>query len=535
MAILFTDNARLDLARSVYRDIVNENEFYYYFVGRTETWDNESQPDTPINSIDDLNQAHRDMLFVKRVQPNDVCLMIRRIDWEDGVVFDAYDNGMSEEYPASSGATTLSESNFYVLTDEFQVYKCLFNNNGEPSTIKPTGTSNAVFETGDGYLWKFMCRVNEADQQKFLTPTYIPVRKMSGTGSFPFDVNGQLDDITVTDGGSDYLTTPNIIILGDGSGATASATIEDGVITDITVDDPGSGYTFALVRIVPAEGDTGSGAIAEAVLGGYENDTIQEAVEASAIDGTVDRIVMIDDGEGYVPNTVIVTITGDGQSASATANVNAIGGNIQSVDITEQGTNYSYATVSFESTTGGSGADARVIHSPKYGHGANPPRELYATNVAISVNLTADTSDLFIANDYRQLGLIRNPYKFNTTNIYTNNTATTCYVIEVNNPDDYNIDDVILTDSEGHFIVVSKYDSNNDTIIDQIFLLKKYGTIYSTSILTNQTQSLDNLTINNLIEPEIDKMSGEIVLLENKIAVERSDTQVEKIRTILTF
>lgn len=42
---------------------------------------------------------------------------------------------------AYSGATSIYASNFYVLTDDFNVYKCLYNNKS-PSIIKPSGTSN---------------------------------------------------------------------------------------------------------------------------------------------------------------------------------------------------------------------------------------------------------------------------------------------------------------------------------------------------------------------------------------------------------
>jgi BppU N-terminal domain len=55
--------------------------------------------------------------------------------------------------------------------------------------------------------------------------------------------NGVVVDIVVTNGGSGYLAPPKISIIGDGSGATAEATLGgDGSIESITVTHGGSGY-----------------------------------------------------------------------------------------------------------------------------------------------------------------------------------------------------------------------------------------------------------------------------------------------------
>lgn len=56
--------------------------------------------------------------------------------------------------------------------------------------------------------------------------------------------NGYVIDILIQNGGAGYLAPPRIDIVGDGSGATAEATIDSntGTITNITVTNPGSGY-----------------------------------------------------------------------------------------------------------------------------------------------------------------------------------------------------------------------------------------------------------------------------------------------------
>jgi hypothetical protein len=61
--------------------------------------------------------------------------------------------------------------------------------------------------------------------------------------AYAFCTDGVVTSITVANGGSGYLARPKINILGNGSGATAEATINDtGVVTGITITNGGSGY-----------------------------------------------------------------------------------------------------------------------------------------------------------------------------------------------------------------------------------------------------------------------------------------------------
>jgi hypothetical protein len=78
------------------------------------------------------------------------------------------------------------------------------------------------------------------------------------------DNTTNIDSIKLVSGGSGY-TSPIITISGDGSGATATATVVNGIITGITVTSGGAGYTQAVVVISDS---TGNGAAATAVLRG---------------------------------------------------------------------------------------------------------------------------------------------------------------------------------------------------------------------------------------------------------------------------
>jgi hypothetical protein len=58
-----------------------------------------------------------------------------------------------------------------------------------------------------------------------------------------------LASIAVGSGGSGYTSVPQVVIIGDGENAQATANISGGVVTSIDVRNPGQGYTVALVAI----------------------------------------------------------------------------------------------------------------------------------------------------------------------------------------------------------------------------------------------------------------------------------------------
>jgi Putative Ig domain len=97
-------------------------------------------------------------------------------------------------------------------------------------------------------------------------------RKATATGTitFPFAyINGNLFQRTtgywgsyiITDGGEGYLYPPAVHILGDGTGATATAELTGGKVTGLVITNPGSGYTNMRIAF------TGGGLIENASLG----------------------------------------------------------------------------------------------------------------------------------------------------------------------------------------------------------------------------------------------------------------------------
>jgi hypothetical protein len=93
-----------------------------------------------------------------------------------------------------------------------------------------------------------------------------------------------IDEIQILEAGSGYTELPEVVIEGDGTGATARAIIVNGKLKSINVISAGSNYTSAIARIV---GGNGSGATAKVVLEGkrgslrlyyYDNNNIKKTI-----------------------------------------------------------------------------------------------------------------------------------------------------------------------------------------------------------------------------------------------------------------
>ena len=528
MALVLRRLGRVELARTFHRDVRNSNDYFHFAVGRTTAWTDDTSPELPIDNDSYVSKFRRSMMFTQRIDSADVCLLAKRTNWQTGTVYDEYDDAYTSTNQSYSGASNLADANFFIMTDEFKVYKCISNNNNGPSTVKPTSTGTSVFELADNYNWKFMFQISASDQNRFLDADFIPVRKL--TGNPTHDVTGEVDSITIDAGGSGYTSVPTVVIQGDGDGlASGTATIASGAVTGVTITASGSGYSFAFVTFV---GGGGSGATGTVNLGDADSlPALQSAVEGASVNGTLDRVIVTSPGQDYAESDVQVQVQGDGTGAEASAYVNSATGAITKIRVTNPGSGYSYANIIITNTSApGTGATARAIVSPQGGHGSNAPRELFAHNVGVTVSFSDnDNRDLILGNDFRQIALIKN-VKTPAGVTYTTNTATTCFIINVASVTPYAVDDVLTSDDGGSFTVI-QIDSTNKNV----YLTSEIPLITANSTLTNTTQNESNLSINSLTQPEVDNATGEVIYLDNRSPIIRSADQVEQIKALIRF
>ena len=257
---------------------------------RTEYQGSDTAPPTPIDSNYEEFNTFNELLAAKKVTSSDASIVIPRRNWATGTTYDYYrhDYGhfvtgsTSSVQTASSGATTLFDSNFYVLTDDFNVYKCLENDGDTASTVKPTGTSTSILTTGDGYKWKYMYTLTAAQRTNFLSTDFMAVATDSTVAAAAVD--GAVNHVrikTAGSGGSNGSHT-GVDIRGDGSSGKATVTISGGAVTAVTVTTPGTGYTFAYIRVADinsAGGGSLSGSELDVIIepkGGHGKNAIEE-------------------------------------------------------------------------------------------------------------------------------------------------------------------------------------------------------------------------------------------------------------------
>ena len=256
---------------------------------RTENEGTDAAPLTPVDSIGDEFYHFDDMLAAKRVTSSDVSICIPRRNWTTGTVYDYYRHdygnrvtGGTSTQTANSGATNLFDATFYVMSSAFNVYKCLDNNGNATSTVEPTGTSNSILTTGDGYKWKYMYTLSATQQSNFLSTDFMAVATNSTVSSAAVDGAVNIVKIKTAGSGGTNGTHTGVAIRGDGSSGVCSVVVSGGAVTSVTVTTPGTGYTYGYIRVadIVSAGATGlSGSELDVIIepkGGHGKNAIEE-------------------------------------------------------------------------------------------------------------------------------------------------------------------------------------------------------------------------------------------------------------------
>ena len=233
MPAILTPGFRAANAQSFMASIDSPTNRIYMTIGRAKPWVDDINPPTPEPSS--IIEYWDDIIAARRVTGGDTILACRRVDWKSGQVYT----------PAFNEVVDAVDS--YVLSSEYNVYKCISNNGGAPSTVMPTGQGLSVFNTADEYKWKYLLTVTPSDATRFLTSNHIPVRENALVTAAA--VPGTIDYINVTEPGVAY-TSATVVIEGDGTGAVATAEIIGGQIQKIVMVETGTGYTYATAQII---------------------------------------------------------------------------------------------------------------------------------------------------------------------------------------------------------------------------------------------------------------------------------------------
>ena len=238
--------------------------------------------------------------------------------------------------------TNIESKKYFVISANNNVYMCLKAGAGA-STTNPddTGvqTSGVINHSGsDGYIWKYMYTVPTADVTKFLTSSFIPVRRIAEAPAGGSDtaltnqwsvqgnaVDGAIYNMKITNAGTGYTSAPTITISGNGSSATATATVSGGAITGITMTNVGSGYRHATVTVTGGSGSNGAIRPVIGPIGGFGADPTND-LRAHYV--TVNT-VFTGDESGTIPDSndfrQIAVVKNPIEKANETAVISATG------------------------------------------------------------------------------------------------------------------------------------------------------------------------------------------------------------------
>jgi hypothetical protein len=308
---------------------------------------------------------------------------------------------------------------------------------------------------------------------------------------------------------------------------------------------------------------------------------VRENGDSSINENQIKKVYIETEGSGYSSGTgQVVDILGDGTGGQVVLDI--IGGKITNAQVSSGGKGYSYGIVDTGNLNASSNQNAKLIPiiPPSNGHGYDLYKELGADKILIYARFDDSTKDFPTDSKFSQIGIIKNPVSFGSTQVYTSSEYSSLYSIKFSSVSgSVSVGDKINQTVTGGIAkgYVASYDSEtkvlkyfrdrtlflNQTSIDQkdyigISTSSKVldfesssnavtssggfsGSIDTafTGITTNPTGtkiiSLGSQFTNGLSSPEINKESGDIIYIDNRPLVSRNSRQKEDVKIILEF
>ena len=493
----------------------------------------ENIPPVPLDNQAEKFDIYDDIIAAKRITSSFARHVVRRYNWDliNNPKFDMWKpdyfatpaGGGQIGKSTATGATSIANAKFYIMNQRYEVFKCLYNGESptnpsgvnvvhEPKTDPQPGLgtyANGIFVAPDAsYVWKYMYTIPTDDVLAFLSTDFMPINAV-----------------------------------GETTRAATEAAAVDGAI-DIslinkagTISAPSAGTYYASVV-----GD-GSGAVARVTISG----------------GSVTAVSMVTAGSGYTYASIpFVTGVPTGTNGSTEA-----------LGLFSDQALTTGVTVTATDTPG-----LEPIISPQGGHGSDFEMELNSKRVMTNIRLTfiENAGDFPVDNDFRRIGIIKDPYEHGTTDYASADTLNGLYAVKIDNATGDYIPDEIITQSvaggTAYGTVVSwTLDAGSPTptpgtpgsgvlkYIQTPTLHKDSGVVRafapdaSNAIVGSQsassgvvevsladgTELVGSIFTDGLASPEIENNSGDLIYIENRRLITRAADQIEDIKLVIEF
>jgi len=505
----------------------------YIFIGDHVPYANEASPDSLVDSISTEKSVWDNIYAAKRVSGNDVELVVPRVTWTANTKYRQYDDTIEISDLLSSNVTQNLKP-MYVITGDRNVYKCVSNNASANSSIEPTGdytTSNGNIATADGYIWKYMYNIKPSN--KFLTLTWMPAP--ASTLSLDYGVSssgvvdGELTTVVVTANGTNYREASNIRVGGFSSGQS-TITLSN---TSLTLDI----FSVPSLANLANMSISGTGIPSGAYISSISNTTgvISLSTSTNGFGGNANNITI----------STRVFIDGDGIGAAANAilsntsvGVDSANANVFKITVTTIGTNYTQANAFIYGS--GSGANTRVILSPKFGHAHNPAKELNANNTMLAVRIgeldSTEGGKISVDTSFRQYGLLRDPYKYGSTSRLEVSNANTVISqttdLGIVAGSSYTLNEYVYQGGAANNALAYGYLNAQSSNLARLTRVK--GRFTTGLPLVGATSGISR-TVTAIARPEFEPYSGDILHVENVVKTDRADGQAENIKLTISF
>ena len=379
------------------------NTMYYVFTTKHTAYSEASTPTPNASIANSLFQTYDEMMFGKLVTPSDVAHSINNHTWANGTSYAMYDDTDA----------LLLDRNYYVTTlegSDYHVWKCIDNNSNSVSNSAPlysdvSGSLNTLYikSATDGYQWKFMYTIPAASYTKFTANNYIPV--VTHANAVSNAINGAIDQFVVSNSGNNYNEWAN--------GAVVTGTNTSLLNISSTAYTLSGNNDFYVNCSIYFTAGVANGEISK--ISDYTaNATGKWITLETAVSGTPDSTTRYE-------ISPTVTVVGDGSNCVARALINTSTNTISNVEILSRGSGYTYAGVTLEANNMAAAnvAATRAVIGPFGGHGADPLSELNAKYVTIAASFgNNESTNIQTDNDFRTIGLLKNPLYANTKIVY---------------------------------------------------------------------------------------------------------------------
>lgn len=394
-----TQDLKCDAAARFIEDVKRGS--YYFFAGRSFPYAAADVPPPVTDSARYRMQSWRAMLFGKKINPEDVTLSFKRVDWQSGQIYERYDDRVSFDQLERHYAIVRSGANR-------RVYLCLDNGGRRPSITEPSGSDPEPFYSPiDGYVWKYMFTIPEAIWRKFATTEYAPLVEEPSMIAQARPASLPVIDVINSGAGyanwligefessADIRVDGNNLLYGLGSQAASIDDFYNNCILRITSGAARDEYRWITDYYI-------SGGRRVAVLNAPFTGTILPSDTFTVYPA----VFVFDAGREKITNCVAVGV------------VSSSSNSISRVEVYESGTGYDdvEAVVIPDPSVGvTTSATFWPILTSRSGHGSQPALELGCRFVTVSIRFNEGEIPFPEENDYRQIGIMRDPQWSNVT------------------------------------------------------------------------------------------------------------------------